>query len=257
MIEALMMGELFDSGEAVFLSAGTHQWLVPEGVTQVSFVVVGPGGQYNVAQKRNIVRCGALEVYAWGGMPGINLSESGAAGGGGAGGDGGGVGGNGGDSSSITGLTGGGGGGGAGYDGNGGNGGTYGATTGTPGTNGGGKGGDAGAKVASGSRSTGERGGGVSIYGPNGGGAYLFGGGLGGSEASTTPKYGGNGGGGLRYANNVPVTPGTFIEVVIDNPRSSPDSLHQNGAVRIIWGAGRKFPIDLVAQSNSKVIYTY
>lgn len=56
---------------------------------------------------------------------------------------------------------------------------------------------------------------------------------------------GGGGGGGLSYKNNIQVTPGQTYTVVVGsggNLLGNPGGNGANGAVRIIWGAGRAFP---------------
>jgi len=142
------------------------------------------------------------------------------------------------------------GGGAGGYSGNGG----AGVTTGTGNSGSGGGGGSGG---STGTSSGG--GGGVGLLGegtsgaggsssPTGGGGGSggssgsgnVGGAYGGGAGAATTRAGG-GGGGLRYANNVSVTPGDVITVVV-GAAGTGNASGGSGAVRIIWGENRSFP---------------
>jgi hypothetical protein len=146
----------------------------------------------------------------------------------------------------------GGGGGAGGYSGSGGAGGG----TGVAGSGGGGGGGNAG-----------RGGGGVGLYptaitngAANGGGGSggqsattatggLYGGGW--CYGSTARTYGG-GGGALTYLNNYPVTPGTNYNITVGlkgGISTGGGSTSGGGAVRIIWGTGRSFPITNVSSA--------
>jgi hypothetical protein len=82
--------------------------------------------------------------------------------------------------------------------------------------------------VSTGNYGAGGAGGSGGTAGGNGSGTPgVSGGGQGGGWSSN-----GTGGGGLGWKNNIVVTPGT----------SYPVQVGSNGAVRIIWGAGRAFP---------------
>lgn len=206
-------------------------------------------------------------IYS-GGAGGAGTSISGSIGGG-----------NGGSGGSGDGFGEGGGGGAGGYSGpggNGANGSVVASSPGFPGSGGGGGGG--GSWVSFSTPPTGDAaggGGGVGILGQGangaaGGPSRLLspgGGGSGGANASAGTVFpyngnngglygggggpnqlggpGGGGGGGLRYANNVTVTPGATYTVTVGTGGTAPGGAGGaggNGAVRIIWGAGRSFP---------------
>jgi hypothetical protein len=114
--------------------------------------------------------------------------------------------------------------GGAGGSGSGGDGGGNGGS-GTTGSGGDGVGGNAG-----GYSSNGADGGntGTGLYGLGSSGPY-------GSGGAGCSGWGGPGGGGLRWANNINVTAGASIPVVVGSGGNG-------GAVRIMWGPGRSFP---------------
>jgi hypothetical protein len=74
------------------------------------------------------------------------------------------------------------------------------------------------------------------------GGGGLYGGG-GGKDANSGLA---SGGGALVWANNISVTPGSLITIVVGNGGyryyQDPNGSGAPGAVRIIWGPGRSFP---------------
>lgn len=215
-------GKFFAVGQVIFTTSGTKSWTVPDGVTNISMVAVG--GSSNSESKitvAGVVVCRAL-----------NGSRIG---------DGGGDGGvNGATVNTVYGYRPGGGGGAGGYSGNGGRGATYEGAWATAGTGGGGGGGgDWNGGTTAGS------GGGVGLFGegPNGG-AGQYSGAFGGAGSNGTGELYGGGkgstsgaassrGGALAYKNNVAVTPGQVITILVGN---------YNGAVRIIWGKNRVFP---------------
>lgn len=97
----------------------------------------------------------------------------------------------------------------------------------------------------------------------------LYGGGGGGSGGGVSSFTGGGGGGGLRYVNNVSVSPGATYAVTVGaggiaptyDPGEGGGTAGGNGgdgAVRIIWGAGRSFPstntADLPVQDATAVV---
>lgn len=213
-------------GQVAYTTAGTYTWVAPAGVSKVSVVAVGAGGQggwYNrggggggLGWKNNIsvvpgnsytvvvaAACGISVNSSYFCSPTLVQGTGGTWGnyggaGGGYVGDGGGTGGTGGLNNCC--VNNGAGGGAGGYSGNGGNGGNYG-NAGTAGSGGGGGGG------------TTCVGGGVGILGQGSNGTAGGGAGSGGSGV----LYGG---GGTRYASN-----------------------QGRGAVRIIWpGNTRLFP---------------
>ena len=78
----------------------------------------------------------------------------------------------------------------------------------------------------------------------NSGASGALGGAYGGGGGAPTARPAG-GGGGLRYANNVSVTPGDVITVVVGAGGAGGQSgagTGASGAVRIIWGDNRSFP---------------
>jgi hypothetical protein len=252
--------------QQAFITSGIYSWTAPAGVTSVSVVAVGPGGQgYGITMpnqgggggglgwKNNIsvIPGQSYTVVVGAAGSGVDSSFSslvkGGAGanatsdGGGAGGtytgDGGGNGGQGGTSSAGNASAGGGAG---GYAGNGGAGGGQ-LSQAYPhaGVNGAGGGGGGGGLGLPGSGGGG--GGGVGIFGqgadglanPAGfdaqAGGYQGGGGSGGGGSSSTrsPSGGAYGGG----------SAGQFTGAMNNNGGG--------GAVRIIWGSGRAFPSTL------------
>ena len=256
-------------GQVAFTTTGTYLWTAPAGVGNVHVVAVGAGGIQDSSQtaptgagggglgwKNNIpvipgqsytvvVGRGSIGFVGIGDGDSYFISRDIVKGGGGSGlflsgtignggsytGDGGGNGGRGGISSGAPTAGGGGNGGAGGYNGNGGLGGT---DRGTPGTGSGGGGGGGGA-------------GGVGYVGWNGGGVGIFGLGTSGLPGVYgNPGVGasggaGSGGTGVLYGAGFPVTA---------------SSIKPQGAVRIIWGAGRAFPSTLTTdQSNTSFTY--
>jgi hypothetical protein len=243
------------SGQGVYATSGSYTFIVPAGVTALSIVTVGGGGGGAISNGRSLVQAptdggdstvsrgatilvgagGGKQGYA-GGHGGNVLTGTGFSGGSAGpvwnsrmGGIGGGAGGY--TSAGETGgswandATGGGGGGVGLY------GGTVGGSAGFKTT--GGAGGSGGANASGGS-----------------GGAY--GGGGGGYGYDIYGIAPGGGGGALAYANNIPVTPGEALTVVVGAAGRQEITNFTgyvmggapggSGAVRIIWGAGRSFP---------------
>lgn len=262
--------------QQLFDIPGTYSWTVPTGITSISAVCVGGGGggsgnastfdfgagggglSYSVGiavtegesltinvgmggtggsatagsdgQTSSILRGVTTLLHATGGQRGVNPGGSGGSGGVTLGYSGGGNGGKGGNDGGTPASQGGGGGGAGGYGGNGGAGGNQNGS-GQVGVGGGGGGGSYGGTQGGG-------GGGVGVggSGPSGaGGSVVGGGGGGGSLGSdgygdnTTPSsntvvfgglYGGGGSGGDVFG-----------------------SQGGGGAVRIIWGGGRAYPL--------------
>lgn len=211
-------------GQIVFTAAGTTTWTVPVGVTSISMVAVQTSG----ATAASVTVGGTIVCRA------LNGSRIG---------DGGGDGGLGGNYVYTGGYYYPGGAGGAGgYSGNGGNGGTDGSGLGGLGGGGGGSGsGSAG--------NPGQPGGGVGLLGQgtSGSSANQFTPGkpgsngvfdqYGGGAAAAGATSAGQRGGALAYKNNVAVTPGQTVTISIGSTFG-----FVNGAVRIIWGAGRAYP---------------
>lgn len=266
-------------GEAMFITAGTYDWVVPAGIESVSIVAIGGGNGAGSANTSSGTSHFNESLYAYG--------SNGTAGGGRLGADGGGNGGFGaagdyemkaGDTGTIY-AAGGGAGGAGGYGGNGGNGASSTVDTGnadtirTAGGGGGGGnglfgsissplGGGGGSKanitwsVSGVSQYNGARG--VGRNGGEGGTVTTVGGNYGGGQAgfggSGDPEFGpsvgtgnpGKGGGGLGWKNDISVTPGETISVKCGA---------YNGGVRIIWGEGRSFPSTNTTQEFSEVIY--
>lgn len=270
----------------LFTAAGQHSWTVPDGVTSVSVVCVGPGGgRYSTTASssgggggglgwaNNIlvtpgqtitVQVGEAATAAVGtygtdsyfkdtstcvGESGQNASSLTVAGSGGSYvGDGGGNGGNGGLGQ---------------YSGGGGAGGYSGA-------------GGAGASNASvnqamigSSGSGGGGGGGGGYYGGSGGGVDVYGEGTSGAGGNGSAAQTGGGGGGSggtdgayyiqnsstasRYGGGV----GYSVQGVYPSNTSGRGA---NGAVRVIWGAGRSFPstnVDAASSTASEDTTTY
>ena len=128
----------------------------------------------------------------------------------------------------------------------------------------------AGAGGGGGGGNTGRGGGGVGMY-PTAitNGAANGGGGSGGQSATTstgglygggwcygnTVGHWGGGGGALAYINNYPVTPGDVYKVKVGikgGISTGGGGTSGGGAVRIIWGAGRSFPITLVSTAYNE-----
>lgn len=240
-------GKDLPAGQRVFTSAGTFNFTVPGGVTSISMVAVQTaGGAATTVTVNSVLVCRAQN--------GARIGDGG--GDGGAGGDG---------SAFWNGYAyenyQGGGGGAGGYSGSGGRGGTMivygpgdfslGNTSGSGGGGGGGPppyfpSGQSAPIVAAGgvgllgigpSGSPGNQYGSPGTPGSNGTGR-LYGGGR-----NYGGPYGSSGisGGALAYKNNVAVTPGQTVQIVISpGPNNNTDD--NNGAVRIIWGEGRAYP---------------
>jgi hypothetical protein len=247
-------------GQQAYTTPGTYSWVCPAGVTSVSVVCVGPGGQGSgydsqgsgggLGWKNNIpvvpgnsytVFIGTIPPYAFSfiqsgdsyfispstvkGGGGQNAGANGATSVGGSYvGDGGGNGG-----SSFMGASYAGGGGAAGYTGGGGDGGrgTYDTTTSTAGQSGsgGGGGGGSGGRAVGGGGWSGGSGGGVGLLGQgaNGTGAPSA---PTGSASTGSPGSPGSGGVGMAYGGGA----------------SANNNVNGTGAVRIIYGTGRSFP---------------
>ena len=246
-------------GEEIFTQSGN--FIVPNGVTSVSVVLVGSGkGDSGHSEFGGVVAYGSN-----GNTPGGYANA-----------DGGGTGGTGGPTTvSNNGGTFftcdvGCGGGAAGYTGNGGNAGVRNNVRGKSGTGGGGAGGtfvrsgdvtSGGGVGLLGEGTSGTECSATSIFdcyfaeggsgGANGGGygmsqgnvPVIAGGSYGGGYSSGMTGCGGTvynidsdagGGGGLAWKNNISVTPGSSLPVTVD--------AGGNGAVRIIWGPNRAFP---------------
>jgi hypothetical protein len=234
--------------DTVFDKPGTYYYVVPDGVYNVSVVCVGAGSGRGLAVKAGDSTFGTTEVIGYGANGTVGGSYVGT---------GGANGGNGGDTYTVlTVLRGGSGGGAAGYRGNGGVGLNPIITTPLGGLGVGiyGIGSTSGNAVADGG---GGGGGGSSPFTQNGYGSWggsfgtqywtnsfggLFGGGAGGYFAST-PAAGG-GGGGLGWKNNIVVTPGQIIPIVVGNGIKNYNAGGGGawGAVRVISGSGRSFP---------------
>lgn len=236
------------SGEALYTSPGSYTWTVPAGVTSVCVLCVGggggPGGQAagggGLGYKNNISVIPGASIAVE-----VGSSLAGAAGGdsyfssvavckGGGGsipaasspggtfvGDGGGNGGAGGGNN-------GGGGGAGGYAGDGGNGGLSGSGVSAPATPAGG-------------------GGGGGVWYCGGGGVGLFGQGSSGAAgvAGTNAFDAGGGGGGSSGASAINTPSGGLYG---GGGGGSGGASNTNGAVRIIWGAGRSFPSTNLSQ---------
>ena len=245
-------------GQVLFTSS--NSWVVPEGVTSVSVLLVGRGGigatsassPSTVAANSTLARGATTLLFAQaGGHGGSSVQAVGSTLGGSIGGGDGGLG----HAGSL--FSGGGGGGAGGYSGNGGNGGTS-PTAGAGGAGGGGmgatsayQGGGGGVGVgllgegASGAAGVSPRGGGgggssgvsgtAGSSGGAAGGGGSYGGGRGGSETAVRA----GGGGALRYYNNLLVTPGETLTITLPSPNTDAGP----PACRIIWpGNERQFP---------------
>ena len=250
----------YPAGEAVYTTAGTYTFIVPEGVTQVSAVCVGPGHSSTGGIDPGNTSFGSYVIAAAGG--GV-ASSSRYTGGGiyyplpdtrsGTASTGGGSGGNGGSGGSNYG---GGGGGAGGYSGAGGN--FNSAGQGGGGGGGASTGGDSG-WYASGGGGVGLFGQGTSGpaptlssgYGTHGGPGRPGSGGGEGTNSQTSGSGGdygggagaytgdGGGGGALVYGNNIPVTAGQSITVIVSPSDRTKTAYPANGggggAVRVVW----------------------
>jgi hypothetical protein len=240
------------TGAQAYTTPGTYSWTVPDGVTSVSVLCIGGGGCFSVNTTTGagedssfgatICKAGAGKnpTGATGGAGGTVIYGTGGSGGAGGNTNSGGFGGNygGGGGGGQGGSRSAGGGGGVGILGFGasGAGGTsiYGQS-GTAGTNGGGGGGQGGVLPDGGTGGGGGSGGAAGQFANNSKGGNYGGGGLAG------------GGGAAAWANNVTVTPGQTIQVIVgDGGRYNglPSSFTTGtGAVRIVWpGTTRQFP---------------
>jgi hypothetical protein len=274
-------------GEAIFYqtSAGSqsiYTWTVPDGVTSISLVLVGPGGSGVGFTGRGSGGGGGLcylnnlsvtEGSTFSVRPGGWQSDSsdseftyfntsgylyagpGTSGGQGTGGVSGGTasgrvvnsGGDGGQGGSdSSGGDGGGGGGAAGYSGSGGRGGDYNSGNATDGSGGGGGGGE-GRLQPGGGFGTGGDGGGVGLFGQGTSGAK------GGSGTSANQGKAGSGGGSTD-PTTTPTT--TLYGGGGGGSYSGSMSENQKGAVRIIWpGDSRTFPTSSVGRADSEIVY--
>ena len=262
-------------GQIAYTIAGTYSWTAPAGVTSVSVVAIGGGGGPNSATNngggggglgwRNNIPVVPGQTYTVVVGAGGALNANGGAsyfistatvagfGGstGGAGGsfvgDGGGAGGQGGTPTAL--FYEGGAGGAGGYSGSGGRGG-YNATTGLNGQNGSGGGGGGGGAFARdygvyiGQRPSG--GGGVGILGQGTSGAGAVGadfetvGGRGGS-GGTDGTWGTEGAPNLPEANRRAANGGLYGG---GGTASGAGGIGGRGAVRIMWGGGRTYPLN-------------
>jgi hypothetical protein len=206
-------------GQVEFTTAGTYNWNVPEGVTSLCAVLVQGGGAAASTLTYNAtVYCRAQN--------GNRIGDGG--GDGGAGG-----------SYDMTYDRYGGGGGAGGYAGNGGHGGIYqyASSITLPAAN---TGAAAGGMAAYAPGAYGAGGGGVGLKGisatATAAGAAGSGGAAGNSSTGVGGQYGGGGqqspGGALAYKNDIPVTPGATVTIVVTG----------NGGARILWGDGRFYP---------------
>ena len=252
-------------GQVIFDNPGTTQsWTVPANVSFVSVVAIGGGGgaymQGNGSNGGNssfgtvvIAGGGGGGTKTTAGAGGTVLAGTGGAGGAGSVGYNGGGGGAGGYAGSgadavysgngLTAPAGGGGGGGSGN-------GNY------QNTNYGQSGGGVGAygQGSSGTGCTNNNGGNGSVGGAGGGGGYgWYGCGAGGINVQSLGDVGGGGGGGaLAYANNIAVTPGSTVTVVVGKAGTGGlGTLYMSGAVRIIWGPGRSYPSTLTTDQTT------
>lgn len=267
------------SGSQLYSTAGTYSFIVPDNITLISAVAVGAGGSGTAniggsvyygadggfSQLGSFIKAGGGggSIYGGAGAGGIVVTGTGGAGGyagaGTSGGGGaGGYTGNGGDGISQNNHAPAGGGGGTGLYGQGANG--YGGDghtrelldgdpvnrlRGLPGNGGGGGGGGhkGGGGGSGGQNAT------DSVYDTGRGGDGGWPGGGGGSNYWVYSGIGG-GGGALAYANNIAVTPGQVISVIVgakgtnDAPVGQRAGFGADGAIRIIWGSGKTFPLN-------------
>ena len=242
-------------GQQAYTAVGTYSFVVPCGVTSVAAVTVGGGayGYYEVGQTSSfgcyVQATGGRSALSGGSAGGQGTTISGCVGGGNGG------------AAGTSGCINNGGGGAGGYSGTGGRGGQYaGSFTSVPGNAGaGGGGGGGGANYYNGCSGTGGGGaGGVGLLGQGSNGSAgganggAGGGGSGGQNGEACGnviggRYGGGsaggGGGGLRYRNNISVTPGSSISVTVGRAGNGCTCYGGRGAVRIIWpGTTRSFP---------------
>lgn len=231
------------SGEVVFVTPATYSWVVPVGVTSLCVVAVGGGGGGgdgaaaqtggNSSFGSYITANGAVTSVGGTGTA-LSLTVGGGNGGAGVG-------------SSAYGTPGGGGAG--GYSGNGGQGNDFSAASVLSVAGGGGSGGGPGTK-----------GGGVALCGQGTSGVstgikngsvdvnsvFLFQQAFG-AGGNATNNGNSGGGGGLRYMNDIPVNPSDVISIVVGAGGPSASGIAGtgvSGAVRIIWGRGRSFPLN-------------
>lgn len=237
------------TGEQLYTTSGSYNWIVPSGVTSVSVVCIGGGGGGGsgfsggggggaLCYGNSITVTPGASISLQVGAGGGSLNAGGQsvffgsviANGGGAGGvsapyygaggvrSGGNGGGNGGDGGAANG-----GGGAGGYSGDGGAGAS--AANGAAGSGGGGGGG--------GGYGSGGGGGGVGIYG-------IGASGVGGTDASSSGTVSSGGGGGSGGSNGGGIsgsnTGGAY------GGGGGYQRAGGSGAIRIIWGAGRSFP---------------
>lgn len=172
-------------GSIVYYTQGVHSWTAPPGVTSVSVVVVGAGGQAftNATQVGNTWFVSTATLYAGAGTPYCTSTTGSSGSPGGSFGYSGGTSGGGG----AGGLGKWGGGGAGGYSGAGGAGAVYPSTAGTASTGGGGGGGGV---FQCGSSYYGNGGGGVGLFGLGSNGAASGGGGSGGGTGGGHFKCG-------------------------------------------------------------------
>lgn len=248
-------------GQVTFLSSAS--FVVPDGVTSISVVLVGRGGGDSIGSTSpsalnddSSLSRGATELlFVQCGGSGFTTAAVGTTIGGNVGGGDGGRGG-----TQVSNSRGGGGGGAGGYSGSGGSGSAASFRNGQAGTGGAGGGGASGANNSSGGggggvgllgegasglggigASVGGGGGSGGNNGGNGGPSNApggVGGNNGGGQGGNRSRNGG-GGGALRYINNLSVTPGETLTI------SHPSLISGTGrpACRIIWpGDERQFP---------------
>lgn len=239
-------------GQQAYITPGTYTWVVPAGVRTVSVVAISGGAgprvegdagstggnsSFGPVSGTTYLVNGASNNFGGyngnftsgfdGGSGNGSDANEGVGAGGAAGYAGNGGSGNSGNLAGANGNGGGGGGGAGNTSGAGGSGGGVGilgqGSSGTGGTAGGGNG-NGGSGGANGSSS--------------GGGAY---GGGGGSASGSGARRIGGGGGGLGYINNLTVSPGDSITVVVGagGPARSGTRVGAGGAVRIIWAGTR------------------
>ena len=218
-------------GQIVFTAAGITNWVVPPGVTSISMVAVQSYGRSapTTITVNSVIVCRAQN--------GARI------------GDGGGDGGvNGTSYDDGTNALQSGGGGAGGYAGNGGRGADGGYFNSSSGSGGGGGGGSFRTNIGMmgggvgllGQGANGAGGGGNQPGAPGSPGGTTYGEGLYGSAYTKDGIPNGTPGGALAYKNNVAVTPGQQIAISIG--AKNPTVVHNGGAVRIIWGAGRAYP---------------
>lgn len=207
-------------------------WVVPDGVYEISAVVVNAGQEAGFGTQPTQIKRGATILLS------ATMAMTGDVGGG-----------NGGPSGTGAGPRGGGAGGGAGgYTGNGGPGANWvndglGYPIAASGSNGNGGGGGGGG-VAGGSSGGAYGGGGVGLLGTgtNGAGGSPGNNGGHGSQRAGSGAYGapqsGVPGGNLRWRNGIAVTPGETLTLI----GTGFYRYGGQGALRIMWGGGRSYP---------------